>query len=493
MKQQRVIIIGAGLGGLECGYILAKNGLKVTVLEREAQVGGCLQTFRRGAALFDTGFHYVGGLNEGESLHTLFSYFGLMNLPWKQLDKDCFDEVVIGKDTFRYANGHQAFAETMGTYFPKERANLKRYAAFLKQVGDGIFGVFGDGEGRKRTHELLSRPAHAFLSETIGDPMLRKVLSGTSLKMELNAATLPLYTFAQINDSFIRSAWRLRGGGQQIADKLVEAIQAMGGEVKTRAAVTYIKETDGKAAGVSINDEDYLETDWIISSTHPAHTVSLVKDSKAMRSIYRNRITRLENTFGMFTANIRLKPGLLPYVNKNIYVHRPDADLWRINTARTESVLVNYSVPEPYSSTAVNIDLLTPMAWAEVKKWADFPVGRRGEDYVAFKQAKTEECIRLVEHRLPELRGAVERVFTSTPLSYQSYISSAEGCAFGIRKDCNNPMFTILTPKTPVPNLLLTGQSLNLHGILGVSMTSFITCAEILGMDKIRKELKIEI
>ena len=127
MKRNSVIIIGAGLGGLECGYILAKNGLKVTVLEREAQVGGCLQTFRRGAALFDTGFHYVGGLNEGESLHTLFSYFGLMNLPWKQLDKDCFDEVVIGKDTFRYANGHQAFAETMGTYFPKERANLKGY------------------------------------------------------------------------------------------------------------------------------------------------------------------------------------------------------------------------------------------------------------------------------------------------------------------------------------------------------------------------------
>ena len=44
----------------------------------------------------------------------------------------------------------------------------------------------------------------------------------------------------------------------------------------------------------------------------------------------------------------------------------------------------------------------------------------------------------------------------------------------------------------PIPNLLLTGQSLNLHGILGVSMTSFLTCAEILGMDKINEELKIK-
>ena len=42
MKRGSVIIIGAGLGGLECGYILAKNGMQVTVLEHEGQVGGCL-------------------------------------------------------------------------------------------------------------------------------------------------------------------------------------------------------------------------------------------------------------------------------------------------------------------------------------------------------------------------------------------------------------------------------------------------------------------
>ena len=492
MKKERVIIIGAGLGGLECGYILAKNGMQVTVLEHEAQVGGCLQTFRRGAALFDTGFHYVGALDEGESLHTLFSYFDLMGLSWKKLDEDCFDEVVIGEDTYAFANKHQRFYERMAARFPKEREGLKKYVTFLKEVGDHIFGVFQSDEHKRYTYSLLSRSAYEFLNETIKDPLLRKVLSGTSLKMELNAPTLPLYTFAQINDSFIRSAWRLRGGGSQIADKLVEGILSMGGEVKTHAAVTYIKEENGKVVGVTVNDEDYLETDWIVSSVHPAHTILLVKDSKALRNIYRNRIAHLDNTFGMFTANIRLKPGLLPYVNKNIYVHRADADLWNVNTLKTESVLVNYSVPEPYSSTAVNIDLLSPMSWAEVKKWVDFPVGRRGEDYVAFKQEKTEECIRLVEHRLPELRGAVERVFTSTPLSYQSYISSAEGSAFGIRKDYNNPMYTVLTPRTPIPNLLLTGQSLNLHGVLGVSMTSFLTCAEILGMDTIRKELKIE-
>ena len=492
MKRNSVIIIGAGLGGLECGYILAKNGMKVTVLEREAQVGGCLQTFRRGSALFDTGFHYVGALDEGESLHTLFSYFNLMNLPWKKLDEDCFDEVVIGENAFAFANKHQRFYERMSSCFPKEREGLKKYVDFLKRVGDHIFDSFNRQNDDIFTNSLFACSAYEFLNETIQDPLLRKVLSGTSLKMELNAPTLPLYTFAQINDSFIRSAWRLRGGGMQIAEKLVKSIQAMGGEVKTRATVTSIKEEDGKVVGITVNDEDYMEADWFISSVHPAYTVSLVGESKKMHRIYRNRITNLDNTFGMFTANIRLKPGMLPYLNKNIYVHRSDADLWKVNTLKTECVLVNYSVPEEHSSTAVNIDLLSPMSWNEVKKWANYPVGRRGDNYVEYKEAKAEECIRLVEKRLPYLRGAIDKIFTSSPLSYHSYIASAEGCAYGIRKDYNNPMFTVLTPRTPIPNLLQTGQSLNLHGILGVSMTSFFTCAEILGMETIIKDLHIE-
>jgi all-trans-retinol 13,14-reductase len=44
-------------------------------------------------------------------------------------------------------------------------------------------------------------------------------------------------------------------------------------------------------------------------------------------------------------------------------------------------------------------------------------------------------------------------------------------------------MTTLLSPRTPVSNLFLTGQNLNLHGVLGVSMTSFFTCAGIIGMD----------
>lgn len=79
--QYDVIIIGGGLGGLVCGTILSRAGKNVLVLEQGTQAGGCIQSYRRGGLMYDTGFHYVGGLGEGQSLRPLFDYLGLMSLP----------------------------------------------------------------------------------------------------------------------------------------------------------------------------------------------------------------------------------------------------------------------------------------------------------------------------------------------------------------------------------------------------------------------------
>ena len=43
--KKRVVVIGGGLGGLFTGAILAKEGLQVTVLEKNINIGGGLQTF----------------------------------------------------------------------------------------------------------------------------------------------------------------------------------------------------------------------------------------------------------------------------------------------------------------------------------------------------------------------------------------------------------------------------------------------------------------
>ncbi len=488
----KVVIIGAGLGGLECAYILSKKGFDVTVLEHDLHIGGCLQSFRRGSALFDTGFHYVGGLGEGQSLHGLFRYFGLLDLPWHRMDEDCFDEVIIGNERFAFAQGHEHFVDTLAQRFPHQRKELAQYAQFLQQVGQHLPDSFLPRDASDfYSSSLFAKSAWGYLQDTISDPLLRKVLSGTSLKMELRAESLPLYIFAQINNSFIESAWRMRGGGQLIIDSLRRAIEAMGGTVRTSATVTHIYEKDGAVSEVEVNGEERIAADWVISNAHPASTLDLIDDCPAVRKVYRRRIHSMENTFGMFTANIRLKPNSIPYANKNLFVHKTDADLWHPQTEKVESVLVNYYLPTEQSQYAPCIDLLTPMQWGQVAQWADKPRGHRGEDYVVFKAEKTEECLRMVEPFVPSIRESVDHIYSSSPLSYNCYTLTYEGSAYGVRKDYNNTLTTILTPRTPLRNLFLTGQNLNLHGVLGVSMTSVFTCAEMVGMDTLVEDMDV--
>ena len=62
--EKTAVIIGAGLGGLFTGALLAKEGFKVTILEKNATIGGGLQTFQRFGEAFDTGMHIVGGHHE---------------------------------------------------------------------------------------------------------------------------------------------------------------------------------------------------------------------------------------------------------------------------------------------------------------------------------------------------------------------------------------------------------------------------------------------
>lgn len=494
MKQYDVIIIGSGLGGLECGYILSKKGYRVCILEKNRHIGGCLQTFKRADTLFDTGFHFVGGLQEGQFLHTLFSYFDLLDLPWYSLDETAFAEVVLNDKSYYLASDHERFVETLSRDFPHQKKPLKNYAAFLKRVGDMIGNSFlPDAMGEPTNTLLFEQSAYSFLQETIGDPLLRNVLSGGSLTMELCKEKLPLYIFAQINNSFIQSAWRLQGGGSLIADKLADAIRRMGGTILTKAEATQLIEEDGVITSVEYNGEEQIQGKYVISNLHPALTLSLIPESRHIRKIYRNRINRLPNTYGMFTVHLKLKENRIPYKSRNVFIHKGD-NLWDCSYRPEEgmkSAMISYQLPEQGSTYTRNIDILTPMHWEEVNRWADTTVGKRGEEYTAFTFKKAEECIKFVSENIPDLKNSIDSYYTSTPLTYRDYTGTANGSAYGIRKDYNNVMQTILTPQTQIPNLFLTGQNLNLHGVLGVSMTSFFTCAKITGMADLVRDLKL--
>lgn len=472
-----VIIIGSGFGGLACAHILSKAGMNVLVLERQAQPGGCIQSYPRHEMMFDTGLHYVGGLAEGQSLHKLFSELGLMHLPWHRLDPEGFDRITIGGETYSLAEGYDAFVDTLADAFPNEREGLQQYVNMLRQTQELALGNNEKGP-------LDEAGAYEWLSSTIHDPLLVNVISGNAMKMELRRDTLPLFTFAHGQSSYIQSSWRLKGDGNMIVRSLTDDIRSHGGTLVCRAEVDELIERDGRIMAARCRNGETYEGSIFISDVHPTQTFSWIRESQVLKNIFRRRMSMLENTFGMFTASLVIRKDSMPYFNHNKFVYsRPN--VWtfydeRDNAGDIGGVMISCRVPEDGSNYTRQIDLMTPMPWSQCKQWDDTRLFRRSSSYNAWKEQTYNRCMTLAETVIPGLGSAVETHYTSTPLTYRDYTLTPFGSAYGIRKDYHNMMMTMLSPRTPLPNLLLTGHSLILHGLEGVAMTARHTCDAIL-------------
>ena len=443
-----VVVIGSGLGGLECAYILSRAGLRVLVLEQGRQPGGCLQSYRRRGLAYDTGFHYVGGLDEGQPLHTVFTYLGLMQLPWQRLDHE-FDKVTIGQRTFAFAQGYEDFTATLAAEFPSERPALGRYAALLRRMSEQELDLLNPRAGK-----------------TVWPSRLVETSAWQS--------------------SFIESSWRLKGDGALITDRLVRGVGQQGGRVVCGAEVVELVEKCGRLSAAVCRDGEVYEGAVFISDIHPEQTCKLVKRSERMKNAYRHRMAALPNTFGMFTVSLRMKPQSLEYFNYNRYIYG-HSGVWTFyeDGGPVSGLMASCRVPEDGDRFASQVDLLTPMTWEKCAVWSGTEVGRRGGDYEAMKGRVADECIRLAERVMPGLRGWVSECYTSTPLTYRDYTGAPGGTAYGLRKDYRNPLAALLSVRTPVPNLFLTGQNLMLHGVHGVTMTALFTCAEVLGRERI--------
>jgi phytoene dehydrogenase-like protein len=453
-----VIIIGSGLGGLVCANLLSKKGMKVLILERQHQPGGCLQSYRRGTMMYDTGLHYVGGLAEGQPLHDIFQQLGLLSLPWQRLDAGGFDRIMIADREFLFAEGYDNFLETLAKDFPADRDSLQHYIQ-LMQCSDEVW--------------MQQTNAFNYLSSIIHNPLLLNVLSGACLKMELKRETLPLFTFVHGNAPFIQSSWRLKGDGNMIVRKLTENLSSQGGELICESEVDELIEEQGAIRKAVCKNGQIYEARYFISDAHPSVTLSLVKESLLLKKVYRRRIDNLENTNGMFTAQLLLKPEKVPYFNYNEFLY-DGLEAWD-----GRGYMVSCRVPEDGSAYARQIDILTPMNISECEAWTETCPMRRGDKYMQFKEQKAQQCIAVAERFLPNLHEYVQEIHTSTPLTYRDYNLSPDGSAYGIRKDAAAPLLTILSPRTSIPNLLLTGQSLMLHGLHGVTMTAMYTTKEI--------------
>lgn len=505
-KKYDVVIIGSGLGGLVSSIILAKEGLKVCVLEKNNQFGGNLQTFVRDKTIFDTGIHYIGGLDEGQNLNSYFRYIGIMDdLRLKKMDEDAYDIISFDDDEREYphAQGYDNFIKQLIKYFPEEEASLKEYCRKLQETCESfpLYNLENMGEGYNS--ELLAVNAKQYIDEVTQNEKLRAVLAGSNFLYAGIEDKSPFYVHALSVNSYMQSSWRCINGGSQITKLLIRELKKHGGETYKYKEVTGFGFVGDTLVSAKTKDGSEYFADKFISNIELKTTLRMIGEEKFRKSFY-SRIQGLENVGSAFSLYLVFKPETFRYMNHNYYHFKDSKRVWKTMECTKESwpegYMVSMNVSARQKEWAESMTLITFMDFNEVKQWehthnTTAEKEDRGDDYEKFKQEKTEQFLKEVEKKFPGIRDCIKSVHTSTPLSYRDYIGGQNGNLYGYVKDSNNPMKTFISAKTKLPNLFLTGQSINMHGVLGVTIGAVVTCAEILGkeylVNKINSELKL--
>lgn len=503
-RKYDVVIVGSGLGGLVSAIILAKEGYSVCVLEKNNQFGGNLQTFVRDKTIFDTGVHYIGGLDKGQNLYNYFKYIGIIDdLKLKKLDEDAYDIISFDDDEREYphAQGYDNFVKQLKKYFPEEEEALKAYCKKLVDTCDSFPLYNLKNSEVKYDPAVLSENAKEYIDSVTQNEKLRAVLAGSNFLYAGIEDKSPLYVHALSVNSYMQSSWRCINGGSQITKQLIKQLKKYGGETYKYREVSGFGFEEDKLVSAKIKNGEEVFGDIFISNIEPKTTLNLVGEKRFRKSFY-NRVQGLENVGSAFSLYLVFKPNTFKYLNHNYYHFKDSTKVWKTMHATQETwpegYMASMNVSAKQNEWAESMTLITFMDFNEVKQWehthnTTAEEMDRGEAYNRFKDQKTEQFLIEVEKKFPGIRDCIQSVHASTPLSYRDYIGGQNGNLYGYVKDSNNPMKTFISAKTKIDNLYLTGQSINMHGVLGVTIGAVVTCAEILGKDYLVNKINNEL
>jgi all-trans-retinol 13,14-reductase len=514
-KKYDAVVIGSGMGGLTTAALLSDLGWTVCVLEQHYTAGGYTHSYERNGYEWDVGVHYIGDVGAKTRTRKMFDYLSDGKLDWAPMDEE-YDRFYIGDKVFNALAGKQQFRANLISQFPNEEKAIDRYLKLIDKAGAALTAfamrrVLGFWQRLAmspyfalKSSRVLFKNTYDVLSELTDDQDLIAVLCGQWGDMGLPPKQSTFLVHSMIVRHYLYGGFYPVGGSWKIADNIIPKIQASGGEVFTYARVSQVVVEDGNVSGVEMSDGHRIECECVISSAGVGNTFNELLPTKIVEATgYKRKLESVEPSFAHLGVYIGLKGTAqelgLPKTNFWIY---PDSDydaaVGRFLANEGESFPVVYiSFPSAKDPDYLNrhpgtatIEIVAPAPYEWFEKWHGRTWGKRGDDYVAFKEELGERLMEHLYERLPDLRGKVDYYEVSTPLSTNWFGGYQKGELYGLAHTPDRMQQDWLRPKTSIPGLWLTGQDILTCGVTGAMMAGMLTTTSIVGLRKMSPLMK---
>ena len=291
MAGRDAIVVGSGINGLVCAALLAKKGKRVTLLEREPEIGGCLRTGEITApgfvhdlmattfVLFLVGPAYAALAPDLERHGVAFCH---PDHPSGVLRPDG-SAAVLTRDRAANIAMLDALAPGDGAAFAQGVGAVERNAPL-------IFALLGQDLWSRRTAWLMAReawrrgprnlaaffgealaPARAWLEDAFASDTSRALFAPWVLHTGLGPEATYSAEMARVIAFSLEAAGApiVQGGAGRFLDAMRRIIEENDGEVRTGADVARILDKGGIVRGVRLADGEELRATHVVASVTP--------------------------------------------------------------------------------------------------------------------------------------------------------------------------------------------------------------------------------
>jgi phytoene dehydrogenase-like protein len=483
------VVVGSGISGLTMTLLLAMNGQRVLLLEKSPCIGGSLSRFTRNGIPYDTGFHFTGGFNEGGILSDILTFLGI---------RDLIEPVFLtrpGENQFIFEKQGKIFEHPSGTehiiarfkeYFPGETTAIDRYFALVRSVCDRTPSL--------NIHDNVIAPPNLdedfislddVLKDLTAEPLLQGLLSGYAMCYGVRPDEISFANHSRMVMNFYESVAFVKGGGDAFVAAFREKFKEFDVDVRTGTWITELADIhDHKVGRFVLNSGEEIAAGSCVFTIHPKEILKHFPE-KTCSKAFASRIDSFESSAGFFSVFARLKPGSIdPNPDAAIVSLFPDENINNLMDPAydgTPALVIIRSPSRGEGGEGEGICILEPSFAEQVAPWSGTRRGRRPQEYLAYKQERTEAIRAHLLSMFPAYRDVLEFVDAGSMLTYKDYLNSPDGSAYGIKQKLRQ--FNVVG-KLPLHNLYAAGQSAILPGILGAMMSSLIVGRAVVGREQ---------
>ena len=495
---KQAIVVGAGIGGLTAGALLARRGYDVSLYEQAYVPGGCASTFKRRGFTFDVGATQVAGLEPGGIHHRIFEELEIDLPPVTPCDPAC--AVFLPGET-----------QPINVWRDPEKWQQERQQQFpgsepFWQLLAKLFQASWQFQGRDpvlpprnlwdlwqltsalRLDTLITVP---FTLMTVGDALrLYGIYNDRRLKTFLDLQ-LKLYSQVDTDETALLYAatalgvsqepqglYHLQGSMQVLSDRLVEGLKKYGGKLFTGHSVEKIETLKDKKTKVTIRVRKTGETitkiaDHVVTNVPVQNLVKMIDTpTKPGFNLYQQRVDKLPEASGAFVIYLGVDEEAIP---ESCPPHLQFFYDYDGIIGENNSLFVSVSKPgdgraKKGQRTIIASSFTDTQIWNNISE----------EKYQQLKQQYSQEAIARLSNYFNLNADTIIHQEAATPRTFAYYTARDKGIVGGVgqRVSTFGP-FGIAT-RTPMKNIWLVGDSTHPgEGTAGVSYSALTAVRQI--------------